>query len=81
MLFSHGVIFLLEISPNLEHSISYQYQGVAIIAGLLLMNSLACRVFRLLRQLRTDDGQITRFRDIVSTLRFQRDASMRELAD
>ena len=53
------------------------------MAGLIMMNSLACRVFRLLRQLQTQDGQITPFRDVVSTLRFsqniQREARAREL--
>ena len=70
MLCVHACVLWLETSPDIEHSIPYQYQGVAIMAGLIVMNSLACRVFRLLRQLKTHDGQFTPPRDVVSTLHF-----------
>ena len=83
MLFLHVFVLWLETSHSLEHSISYQYQAVALIASLITMNSLACRVFRLLRQLKTGDRQATRFRDVVSTLRFrqttQREVGTREV--
>ena len=72
----HGVVLWLETSPDIEHSISYQYQALFIMAGLIVMNSLACRVFRLLRQLKAGDSQTTRFRDVVSTVRFRHTTQM-----
>ena len=72
----HGVVLWLETSPDLEHSISYQYSALLIVAGLIVMNSLACRVFRLLRQLKTGGRQPTRFRDMVSTMRFRQTTQM-----
>lgn len=65
------VVLWLETSRSLERLASYQYQAAVLIASLVVMNSLACRVFRLLRQLNAEDGLTTRFRDIVSTMRFR----------
>ena len=62
----HAIVTCLEITPTFQQSISYQYQVVAIMADVIVMNSLACRVFRLLRQLKARDGQLTRLRDVIS---------------
>ena len=72
MLCVHGVVLWLETSPTLKHSsVPYQYQSVAALASLIFMNSLACRVFRLLRQLSAEDRQCTWLRDAVSSIAFR----------
>ena len=43
-----GFVMALEFLP-FEPTVSYQYQAVAILGGLVFVNSMACRVFRLLR--------------------------------
>ena len=50
MICIEGCILASEFSERLDYSIRIQYQGAAQAAGLMLMNSIACRVFRLLRQ-------------------------------
>ena len=47
---------------------AYQYQAAAIFATILAMNSMACRVFRLLRELNADEGTI--HLDQISTIHF-----------
>ena len=72
----HVVVLWLETSRSLERLVSYQYQATVLITSLIAMNSLACRVFRLLRQLKAGDSQTTRFRDVVSTVRFRHTTQM-----
>ena len=43
-----GFVMALEFLP-FESTVSYQYQAVAILGGLVFLNTMACRVFRLLR--------------------------------
>ena len=62
----HVIVTCLEITPTFQQSISYQYQVVAIMADIIVVNSLACRVFNLLCQLKARDGQLTRLRDVIS---------------
>ena len=49
MVLVDGFVMFAEFSSPLEPLIVYQYQAVAIMSGLVLLNTLACRVFRLLR--------------------------------
>ena len=50
MICIEGCILASEFYERLDYPIRIQYQGAAQAAGLMLMNSMACRVFRLLRQ-------------------------------
>ena len=50
MICIEGCILASEFYERLNYPIRIQYQGAAQAAGLMLMNSMACRVFRLLRQ-------------------------------
>ena len=50
MICIEGCILTIEFSENLNYSIRIQYLAAAQAAGLMLMNSMACRVFRSLRQ-------------------------------
>ena len=68
MLCCYGFILWLENSPTLGRVVLYQYLVVALMAGLIVMNSLACRVFRLLRHFKTEEGQST----ALSTMAFRR---------
>lgn len=54
MVFIEGCILSIEFSDVLESSIAYQYQTAVLGAGLVLLNAMACRVFRLLRRLKTE---------------------------
>ena len=54
MVFIEGWILSIEFSDVLESSIAYQYQTAVLGAGLVLLNAMACRVFRLLRRLKTE---------------------------
>ena len=81
MLGIQGCLLTIMFSASLESITLIDFGAVAIIGVVVLLNVMACRVFRLLRQLKTQDGQITRFRDIASTLHFRREASMQELAE
>ena len=47
---------------------AYQYQAVSLFAALLAMNSMACRVFRLLREVDVDEEDIPLFQ--ISTIHF-----------
>ena len=46
----------LEFSTSPAPPASYQYQAVFLLAAGLVNNSMACRVFRLLRQLKVEKG-------------------------
>ena len=50
MICIEGCILASEFYERLDYPIRIQYQGAAQAAGLMLMNSMACRVFRSLRQ-------------------------------
>ena len=58
MICIEGCILTTEFSEYLNYSIRIQYQIAAQAAGLMLMNSMACRVFRALRQPNFVDGAI-----------------------
>ena len=58
MICIEGCILASEFSERIEYPIRIQYQAVAQTAGLMLMNSMACRVFRALRQPNFVDGVI-----------------------
>ena len=47
---------------------SYQYQAISVFATILAMNSMACRIFRLLRELDADEGTLQVVQ--ISTIRF-----------
>ena len=47
---------------------AYQYQAVSLFAALLAMNSMACRVFRLLREVNVDEDDVPLFQ--ISTIHF-----------
>ena len=72
---THRPLFLLHIcvlwarfSPTFAPVAAYQYQAVSLFAALLAMNSMACRVFRLLREVDVDEEDIPLFQ--ISTIHF-----------
>ena len=67
MLCWYGFVLWFENSSTLERLVLYQYLMAAFMAGLIVMNSLACRVFRLLRNFKAEDGQGT----VLSTMVFR----------
>ena len=81
MVFIEGWILSIEFSDVLDSSIAYQYQTAVLGAGLVLLNAMACRVFRLLRRLKTE-GEETE--GLISTdpsvMQFQVGPVGRELA-
>ena len=67
MLCWYGLVLWLENASSLEWFVLDQYLMVAFMAGLIAMNSLACRVFRLLRNFKVEDGHST----VLSTMVFR----------
>ena len=72
---THRPLFLLhicvlwtEFSPTFEPVAAYQYQAVSMFAAVLAMNSMACRIFRLLRELNVDEENLLFFQ--MSTIHF-----------
>lgn len=53
-----GCVLSIEFSTVLEASILFQYEAAVLAAGLVFLNSMACRVFRLLRRLKIE-GETT----------------------
>ena len=49
MVLVEGFVMFVEFSPTFEPLVANQYQSVAITGGLVILNAMACRVFRLLR--------------------------------
>ena len=49
MILVEGFVMFVEFSPAFEPVVAYQYQSVAITGALVILNAMACRVFRLLR--------------------------------
>ena len=49
MLFIEGWLMAMEFVIPLEHFVRLQYQAIVLTAGLVLLNTMACRVFRVLR--------------------------------
>lgn len=49
MVFIEAFVMFSEFSSSLEPLVAYQYQSAAIMFGLVLLNTMGCRVFRLLR--------------------------------
>ena len=58
MLFIGGFIIAIEYMPGVETSVLIQYQTIILIAGLVFVNTLTCRVFRLLRELKLQETSI-----------------------
>ena len=42
-------VLLIEFGTTFEPLIAFQYQAFAVVAGLVFLNAMECRVFRLLR--------------------------------
>lgn len=49
MVLVEGLVMFVEFSHTFEPVVAYQYQSVAIASALVILNAMACRVFRLLR--------------------------------
>ena len=68
MVFVEGFVMFTEYSSSLEPLAASQYQALANMFGLVLLNVMACRVFRLLRL--ESRGNVYSRPTSVSTIRF-----------
>ena len=58
MLFLTGCFLAIEMMRDVEPMVLIQYQSGAIAAGFIVMNVMACRTFRSLRQFKPPQASV-----------------------
>ena len=66
-------LLIIELWHDPKPLIVYQYQTLAHGTALVLMNSMTCRVFRIIRLLKAEEASTSQIDDVVniSTLQFR----------